>query len=223
MSIRIAPSLMCSDFRRLKAELDLFASRGVEMVHLDIMDGHFVPNITMGPPLVRAIGAMTDLTLDIHLMLDEPERFIPAMAEAGRAPFISVHAESHRPLAGLVRTIRARGARPAVALNPHTPAAVLEPVAREIEMVLLMCVQPGFAGQKLIPGTIEKIGEVKALLARCGASALIEVDGNTTFDNIRRMAGQGADVIVAGSSCLYRAGVPLEAALDELVAFVATM
>jgi ribulose-phosphate 3-epimerase len=212
MKVKIAPSLMCSDFRHLEDEIRLFERKGIELLHLDIMDGHFVPNITMGPPVVKAISAMTRLTLDIHMMVTDAEAFIPVMASAGK-PIISVHAETGQPLDRMIRAIRSHGARPAAAINPKTPLSVLSPVLAEVDLILLMCVQPGFAGQKLIPGTIEKIGELKRMLEGAGVSPMIEVDGNTTPDNIRRMAAQGAGVIVAGTSCLYRPGVPLERAL----------
>jgi len=254
MKIQLAPSLMCSDFRNLESEIRLFERKGIELLHLDIMDGRFVPNITMGPPVVKAIAAMTRLTLDIHLMLSAPEDFIPVMASVGRPatpradkpatrpagkpatrragkpatrragkPIISVHVESGRPLKKLIHSIRKCGARPAVAINPCTPLAALEPVLGDVELILMMCVQPGFAGQKLVPGSIERIAELKEMLKRRKVSPLIEVDGNTSFENIRRMVAAGANVIVAGTSCLYRKDKPLEPALDEFLAFLATV
>lgn len=224
MNVRFAPSVMCSDFRRLHDELALFERRGIDLLHLDTMDGHFVPNISMGPPLVKAIAAMTTIPLELHLMVSEPEKYIPPMAEAGgQAPFLSVHVESGRPLDALVAQIRAQGGRPAVAINPKTPLLSLASVLGKVELVLVMCVQPGFTGQKLIPGTIEKIGRLKEMCLRYGASPLIEVDGNTTFENIRLMVKEGADVIVAGTSCLYRKGLPLDRAVDEMLAFGATL
>ena len=177
MKIRIAPSLMCSDFRSLEAEVNLFERNGLELLHFDMMDGHFVPNLMLGPDMVKAVSAMTRLTPDVHMMVENPEHFLPALA----------------------------------------------PLLTNVEMVLVMAVQPGHAGQKILPGAIERIAGLKEMTSRLGVSPLIEVDGNTTFENIRTMAAAGADVIVAGSSCLYRKGVPLEAALDELIGFVASL
>ena len=220
MSVKIAPSLMCSDFRNLAQELALFEREGIELLHLDIMDGHFVPNITMGPPVARAISAMTTLTLDVHMMVDGPDAFIPALA-LGESPIVSVHVEGAVHLDRTLSVIRASGGRPAVAINPATPISMLEPVLGEVELVLVMTVNPGFAGQKLVGYTIDKIAELMEVLERRGVSPLIEVDGNTTPDNIRRMAEAGAEVIVAGTSCLYLAGRSLEESLAELKAFVA--
>ncbi len=223
MKIRIAPSLMCSDFRRLEAEVRLFERNGLELLHFDMMDGHFVPNLMLGPGLVKAVSAMTSLTPDIHMMVENPEHFLPALALAGKRPLISVHVEIGRKVEGLIRAIRAHDGRPAAAISPQTPIQALAPVLPTVEMVLIMAVRPGHAGQEMLPGAIERIAELKEMTARLGVSPMIEVDGNTTFENIRRMAAAGADVIVAGTSCLYRKGVPLEAALAELIGFAASL
>jgi ribulose-phosphate 3-epimerase len=209
MKIRIAPSLMCSDFRNLEAEVSLFERNGLELLHFDIMDGHFVPNLTMGPGMVRAVSAMTRLTPDIHLMVENPEHFLPALAMPEKRPLISVHVEIGRKAEGLLRAIRAQDGRPAAAISPHTPIKALAPLLPTVEMVLVMAVRPGHAGQEMLPGAIERIAELKEMTARAGVSPLIEADGNTTFENIRKMAAAGADVIVAGTSCLYRKGIPL--------------
>jgi ribulose-phosphate 3-epimerase len=223
MKIRIAPSLMCSDFRNLEAEIALFERNGLELLHFDVMDGHFVPNLTLGPGIVKTVSAMTQLTPDVHMMVENPEHFLPALALAGKRPLISVHVEIGPKVAGLVRAIRAQDGRPAVAISPHTPIKALAPLLPTVEMVLIMTVRPGHAGQEILPGAIERIAELKEMTARFDVAPLIEVDGNTTFENIRRMAAAGADVIVAGTSCLYRKGVPLEAALDELIGFAASL
>jgi ribulose-phosphate 3-epimerase len=223
MKIRIAPSLMCSDFRNLEAEVSLFERNGLELLHFDIMDGHFVPNLTMGPGMVRAVSAMTRLTPDIHLMVENPEHFLPALAMPEKRPLISVHVEIGRKAEGILRAIRAQDGRPAAAISPHTPIKALAPLLPTVEMVLVMAVRPGHAGQEMLPGAIERIAELKEMTARAGVSPLIEADGNTTFENIRKMAAAGADVIVAGTSCLYRKGIPLEAALDELIGFAASL
>jgi ribulose-phosphate 3-epimerase len=223
VKIRIAPSLMCSDFRNLKAEVDLFERNGLDLLHFDIMDGHFVPNLTLGPGMVKAVSAMTRLTPDVHMMVENPEHFLPALALPGKRPLISVHVELGRKVEELIRAIRVQGGRPAIAISPHTPIQTLAPYLPTVELALVMAVRPGHAGQEMLPGAIERIAELKAMTDRLGVSPLIEVDGNTTFENIRRMAAAGADVIVAGTSCLYRQGVPLGVALDELMAVTASL
>jgi ribulose-phosphate 3-epimerase len=223
VKILIAPSLMCSDFRNLEAEVNLFERNGLELLHFDVMDGHFVPNLMLGPGMIRAVSAMTRLTPDVHMMVENPEHFLPALALPGKRPLISVHVEIGRKVEGLIRAIRAQDGRPAVAISPHTPIRALAPLLPTVEMVLVMAVRPGHAGQEMLPEAIERIAELKEMISRSGVSALIEVDGNTSFENIRRMAAAGANVIVAGSSCLYRKGVPLEAALEELIGFVASL
>ena len=219
MKPQIAPSLMCSDFRRVEDEIALFERRGLEYLHLDIMDGHFVPNITMGPPIVQAVAAMTSLTLDMHLMVSGPDGIIPPLAVPG-SPIIAVHVEANPHLDRTLRLIRSSGGRPGVAINPATPVAMLEPVLDEVDLVLVMTVNPGFSGQELVPYTVDKIAQVKRLLEARGRNILIEVDGNTSFDNIRRMVDAGANMIVAGTSCLYREGIGLEQALGELERFL---
>jgi len=219
MKPKIAPSIMCSDFRHLEREIELFEQRGIEYLHLDVMDGHFVPNITMGPPIIRALSRMTRLTLDMHLMVSDPDALIPALPESGN-PFITVHVEGNPHLDRTLRLIRSRGARPGAAINPATPVLMLEPVLELVDLVLVMTVNPGFAGQPIVPYTIDKISRLRRMLEGRGLPAVIEVDGNTTFENIRRMVDAGADLIVAGTSCLYREGKELGEALDELERFI---
>ncbi|MFH0964778.1 MAG: ribulose-phosphate 3-epimerase [Planctomycetota bacterium] len=222
MKVQIAPSIMCSDFRNLERELALFERERIELLHLDIMDGHFVPNITMGPPIVQAIAAITQLTLDIHMMVTSPDPLIQALA-AGKSPFISVHAEATTDLGRTLSVIRDSGGRPALAVKPETPLSVIDGALGEAELVLVMTVNPGFAGQRLVEHTIGKIAELREMLSARNLPALIEVDGNTTFANIRRMTAAGANVIVAGTSCLYRQGKPLADSLRELLDFVDTL
>jgi ribulose-phosphate 3-epimerase len=220
MKVKIAPSLMCSDFKHLAQEIELFEKSEVDFLHVDVMDGHFVPNITLGPPVVRAISAMTKLPLDVHMMVTHPENFIPVMCP-GNNSIVTIHAEAAKKPKALIKAIREAGARPGVAINPETPVGKIEPFLELVDLVLVMTVTPGFAGQKLVPHTIEKIAELKSLLDGKGLSPLIEADGNTTFDNIRRMVEAGANVIVAGSSCLYRTDKPLAEALEEMKPFLA--
>ena len=219
MKPQIAPSLMCSDLRHLEDEIALFERRGLDYLHLDIMDGHFVPNITMGPPIVQAVAAMTSLTLDMHLMVSRPDGIVPPLAVPG-SPIMAVHVEGNLHLDRTLRLVRSSGGRPGVAINPATPVSMIEPVLGEVDLVLVMTVNPGFSGQELVPYTVDKIAEVRRLLEARGRSILIEVDGNTSFDNIRRMVDAGANMIVAGTSCLYRQGMDLEEALDELEGFL---
>lgn len=222
MKTIIAPSLMCSDFRQLEREMRLFERLGVELLHLDVMDGHFVPNITMGPPLIRAISAMTDLPLDIHLMVTSPDDLVGALP-CERNPIISVHVEASPDVDRSLRLIRSNGARPGVAINPATPVATIEPILHLVDLVLVMTVNPGFAGQKLVPHTIRKIAEVKKLLQRKNLSPLIEVDGNVSLENIPRMVAAGASVIVGGSSSLYRKDMSLEQSYEEISSLLSSL
>jgi len=222
MTIEIAPSIMCDSFRHLEDNVRLFERARVAYLHFDIMDGHFVPNFTLGPDIVARVRSMTDLPLDCHLMIEDPDRYAGAFAEAG-ASLIVVHAEAPVHLDRSLRLVKDLGCRAGVALNPATPVSAIELVAHMADVVLVMCVNPGFAGQKLVPYTIDKIAAVTALLADKNPEAQILVDGNTTFENIRKMAAAGADIVVAGTSCLYMKDKPLDKALEELTAFLASL
>jgi ribulose-phosphate 3-epimerase len=213
---------MCSDFRRLEEEIELYEKRGIEYLHIDVMDGHFVPNITMGPPVIQALASMTRMKLDMHLMVSEPNALIPVLGDCGES-VMTVHVEANPHLDRTLSLIRSCGSRSGVALNPATPVAMIEPVLGQVDLVLVMTVNPGFSGQEIVPYTIDKIAQVRRALDERGSSIPIEVDGNTTFDNIRKMVDAGADLIVAGTSCLYREGRRLEDSLDELEAFLATL
>lgn len=195
----IAPSLLAADFTRLQEEVLAVEAAGADWVHADVMDGHFVPNITFGPMVVAAVRRATALPIDVHLMIDAPERFIGEFARAG-ATHISVHAEACVHLNRTVQLIRDSGARPGVVLNPATPIEALEWILEYLDFVLVMSVNPGFGGQAFIPNSIAKIAGLRKLIAEKGLRTLIEVDGGVSQQNIAAIAAAGADVFVAGSA-----------------------
>lgn len=196
---KIAPSILSADFARLGEEIAAIEAGGADYVHIDVMDGHFVPNITIGPLIVEAARRVTKLPLDVHLMIAEPDRYIPSFAKAG-ADIIVVHAEATNHLHRTVQLIKSLGKRAGVSLNPATPLNVLEYVLGELDLVLLMTVNPGFGGQSFIEACIPKIHALRAMLDKRGLEAELEVDGGVKTDNIARIAHAGADVFVAGSA-----------------------
>jgi ribulose-phosphate 3-epimerase len=198
-SRQIAPSVLSADFGRLDEEVRAVAAAGADWLHLDVMDGHFVPNLTIGPGIVAAIRRATTLPLDVHLMITDPVRYAPRFIEAG-ADWVSIHHETCPEPRELIADIRARGARPALAINPETPIAAVAAVAAELDMLLVMSVHPGFGGQGFIPETIPKLEDACRLRERLGAKFLIEVDGGITTENVGKVAAAGADVIVAGTA-----------------------
>ena len=196
---KIAPSILSADFTRLGEEIKAVEKAGADYIHVDVMDGHFVPNITIGPMIVKAVKGVTDLPLDVHLMISEPDRYIDAFADAG-ATFLTVHGETVHHLHRTLQHIRDRGLRPAVSLNPATPHDVLEYVLGDLDMVLIMSVNPGFGGQTFIPSAISKIERLKAEIDARGLQVDIEVDGGIGPDTIGPVSAAGADVFVAGSA-----------------------
>jgi ribulose-phosphate 3-epimerase len=199
LPIRIAPSILSADFGRLADEIRAIEAAGADVVHVDVMDGRFVPNITIGPLVVEAVRKVTKLTVDVHLMIVEPERYVEAFAKAG-ADLVSVHAEVSPHLHRTLQAIRAAGARPAVALNPGTGLEALEYVLEDLDMVLLMSVNPGFGGQKYVPAVTEKVRRLRALADRRHPTLEIEVDGGLKPDTVGPVAAAGANVLVAGTA-----------------------
>jgi ribulose-phosphate 3-epimerase len=197
--VLIAPSILSADFARLGAEVTELERSGADWVHVDVMDGRFVPNLTIGPLVVKALRGVTKLPLDVHLMIVEPERYVEAFAEAG-ADIITVHAEACQHLHRLVQQIRALGKRAGVALNPHTPEDVLRYVIEQLDLVLVMSVNPGFGGQDFIPAVLPKIERIRAMIAASGKPVHLEVDGGVKPGTARQVIQAGADVLVAGSA-----------------------
>lgn len=197
--MKISPSILSADFGCLKKEVSAVEDLKVDYIHIDVMDGHFVPNITIGPFVVDAVRGITTLPLDVHLMIENPECYIPQFAKAG-SDIITVHAEATSHLHGALQMIRASGARAGVSINPATPVSVIEEVIGEVDLVLVMSVNPGFSGQSFIPGSLDKIARVRKMLDKAGSKAELEVDGGIKVSNIAQAAKAGADVFVAGSA-----------------------
>ncbi|MGX6978447.1 ribulose-phosphate 3-epimerase [Vagococcus elongatus] len=196
--MKIAPSILSADFANLERDVVMVEEAGADYIHIDVMDGQFVPNITLGPNIVAALRPVTKLPLDVHLMIVEPERYIEDFAKAG-ADFIVIHAESTNHLHRGVQQIKSLGVKAGVVINPGTPVCAIEPVLSMVDMVLIMTVNPGFGGQSFIPETLEKVKEIAELKKTKGYVYEIEVDGGVTDETIKSCAEAGADVFVAGS------------------------
>lgn len=196
--IKLSPSILSADFSRLGEEVRAVERAGADYIHVDVMDGRFVANITVGPAVVSALRSVTQLPLDVHLMIEEPERYVERFAGAG-AGIITVHAEATRHLHGTVQMVKACGARAGVSINPATPVHVLDEILPDLDLVLVMSVNPGFSGQAFIPGSLGKIRALRTAITERGLDTEIEVDGGIKADNIADAARAGADVFVAGS------------------------
>lgn len=197
--IKIAPSILSADFARLGEEVKAIDTAGADYVHVDVMDGHFVPNITIGPLVVEALRPVTTLPLDVHLMIENPDQYILTFAKAG-ADIIVVHAEATVHLHRSVQLIKSCGKRAGVSLNPATSLSALDLILPDLDLVLLMTVNPGFGGQSFIEGCLPKISQLRQRIDQLGLAVELEVDGGVKVDNIGRIAAAGADVFVAGSA-----------------------
>jgi len=197
--IKIAPSILSADFARLGEEVRAVARAGADYIHVDVMDGHFVPNLTIGPLVVAAVRKVTDLPLDVHLMIEAPDRYIADFASAG-ADLITVHQEAVPHLHRTVQLIKRLGKRAGVSINPATPVSTLDVILDELDLVLVMTVNPGFGGQGFIASGLAKIAALRREIDRRGLTVELEVDGGVKIDNIGRIAAAGADVFVAGSA-----------------------
>jgi ribulose-phosphate 3-epimerase len=205
MQIKLSPSILNADFGRLAEQVREAEAAGADYLHVDVMDGQFVPNITLGPAIVAAIRRASSLPLDLHLMIEEPRRFLREFVEAG-AGIMTVHAEAVRHLHATVAAIQEAGVKAGVALNPATPLSAVEEIVDRLDLLLVMTVNPGFGGQALIPETLDKIARARALLDTRGARAELEVDGGVKAENVAEVVRRGARVVVAGSAIFVGGG-----------------
>ncbi|HBG58564.1 ribulose-phosphate 3-epimerase [Proteiniphilum sp. UBA1028] len=198
MGTLVAPSLLAADFLNLESEMEMLNQSEADWIHLDIMDGVFVPNISFGFPVINRLREVTKKPLDVHLMIVHPDKFVDEIAAMG-ATYMNVHFEACTHLHRVIQEIRKKGMKPAVTLNPHTPVSLLEDILPDLDMVLLMSVNPGFGGQGFIEHSVRKVGQLKEMILRQHTSTLIEVDGGVNLDTGKRLVDAGADVLVAGS------------------------
>ncbi|OGP85457.1 MAG: ribulose-phosphate 3-epimerase [Deltaproteobacteria bacterium RBG_16_58_17] len=204
---QIAPSILSADGSRLGEEIAAVEAAGADLIHIDVMDGHFVPNLTIGPGLIASLRKTTRLPFDVHLMIENPERYIDAFAKAG-SDRITVHTEASIHLHRIISMIREKGIRAGVSLNPATPLAQVEPILPDIDLLLVMTVNPGFGGQKFIGGMLPKIGQAKKMIMAVAPEVFLEVDGGVTLKNILSIADAGADILVAGASIFGSGNYP---------------
>lgn len=196
---KISPSLLSADFVNLERDIKMLEKGGAHLLHIDVMDGHFVPNITIGPPVVKAIKKVATIPLDVHLMIENPGLYVDDFIKAG-SDYVTVHVEAAPHLHRVIQQIKAGGAKVGVSLNPHTSLSTIENVLGDIDMVLIMSVNPGFGGQSFIPQSLDKIRTLKAMLKEHGAEHVeIEIDGGVKLDNIKEVSDAGVDVFVSGS------------------------
>jgi ribulose-phosphate 3-epimerase len=215
MDVKISTSIMCADFLHLGEAVKELEAAGADYLHFDIMDGHFVPNFTMGPDILKSIRGETDIPFDTHLMVYEPERYIETFIQAG-SDLVVIHVEACRHLHRTINIIKENGARAGVAINPATPLSALDYLLDEVYMVLVMAVDPGFAGQSMIPSAIGKIRQLKQKITESGLDVKIQVDGNVSFQNAPRMVLAGADILVAGTSSVFRKDMTISQGMKAL-------
>jgi ribulose-phosphate 3-epimerase len=221
MSVLVAPSILSADFAALGEAIAAVERGGADLIHVDVMDGHFVPNITIGPPVVKAIKRVATVPLDVHLMITDPDLYIEAFVQAGAA-MVSVHVEVLPHLHRTVHAIKALGARAGVVINPATPVATLEEIAGDVDYVLVMSVNPGFGGQRFIPRSEHKVAAVRALLDRAANKAPVEIDGGIDRQNVGSVVAAGARIIVAGSA-IFHSGDPERATRELKAAAMSTV
>jgi ribulose-phosphate 3-epimerase len=209
-AVRIAPSILSADFARLADEVSRVEAGGADWLHVDVMDGHFVPNLTVGPPIVEALRKVTRLPLDVHLMITNADAYIRDFADAG-ADWLTVHVEACPHLHRTVQAIKERGVKAGVTLNPATPIGSVEAILPDADLLLIMSVNPGFGGQSFIPASLQKISQARAMIGRTGSRALLEVDGGVKVENAAQIVAAGADILVSGSAIFsskdYRATI----------------
>jgi len=211
--VEILPSILAADFARLGEQIAALETAGCRMLHLDVMDGHFVPNLTIGPPVVASLRKATQVTLDVHLMIEDPDKYAPIFIEAG-ADQVSVHQEACRHLDSTLRTIRSEGAKAGVVINPATPVATLEDVLDIVDYVLVMSVNPGFGGQVFIPNALTKVRDLAARRKARGLQFPIEIDGGVNTQNLGKIIEAGVEWVVAGSSIFHSVNPP--SAFEEM-------
>ena len=215
MKVKLSASIMCANFCNLEEDIKQLEEGGVEYLHFDIMDGHFVPNFTMGPGVLKAVRRITSLPFDTHLMIENPDEYIPIFIEAGSS-LISVHIEVSPHLNRTIQLIKGKGARAGVALNPATPLCRLDYVLEDVSFVLVMTVNPGFAGQNLVPGTLSKIEKLRNIIEKRKLNVDIEVDGNVSFANASLMAKAGANILVCGTSSIFKPNLGIKEGMKKL-------
>lgn len=198
-TVRIAPSILSADFARLADEVARVEAGGADLLHVDVMDGHFVPNLTVGPPIVEALRKVTKLPLDVHLMITNADAYLREFADAG-ANYLTVHVEACPHLHRTVQAIKERGVKAGVTLNPATPLSSVEEILPDADLLLIMSVNPGFGGQSFIPSSLRKIEHARAMIERAGSHALLEVDGGVKVENAAQIVAAGAEILVSGSA-----------------------
>ena len=210
---KIAPSLLAADFANMKRDIKMVEEAGADLLHIDVMDGHFVPNFTIGIPMVKAIKKVSSIPCDVHVMIENPGRYVDAFVDAG-ADYLTVHAEVCPNLHRVIQQIKARGIKAGVALNPHTPLSAIEEVMQDLDLILIMSVNPGFGGQSFISNTLDKLQRLSKILKERNLEHIeVEVDGGVKYSNIKEIADAGADILVSGSG-IFKADHPTQMLQD---------